>query len=54
MEMEKYEVRVLLKYYLKQNYKATTAAKKYVMLKAKVLWMNVRHSGGLNGLRVAI
>jgi hypothetical protein len=24
------------------------------MLKAKVLWMNVRRSGGLNGLRVTI
>jgi hypothetical protein len=30
------------------------AAKKNVMLKEKVLWMNVRRSGGLNGLRVAI
>jgi hypothetical protein len=25
-----------------------------VMLKAKVLWMHVRRSGGLNGLRVAV
>jgi hypothetical protein len=53
MEMEKYEVRVLLRHYWKQNYKAA-AAKKNVMLKAKDLWMNVWHSGGLNGLRVAI
>jgi hypothetical protein len=28
MEMEKYEVRVLLRHYWKQNYKATVAAKK--------------------------
>jgi hypothetical protein len=28
MEMEKYEVRVLLRHYWKQNYKATAAAKK--------------------------
>jgi hypothetical protein len=38
MEMEKYEVRVLLRHYWKQNYKAA-AATIYVMLKAKVLWM---------------
>jgi hypothetical protein len=25
-----------------------------VMLKAKVLWMNIRRSGALNSLRVAI
>jgi hypothetical protein len=25
-----------------------------VVLKAKALWMSVRRSGGLNGLRVAI
>jgi hypothetical protein len=37
MEMEKYEVRVLLKHYWKQNYKAEAAAKKNVMLKAKLL-----------------
>jgi hypothetical protein len=37
MEMEKYEVRVLLKHYWKQNYKAAAAAKNNVMLKAKVL-----------------
>jgi hypothetical protein len=38
MEMEKYEVRVLLRHYWKQNYKAAPAAKnKNVMLKAKVL-----------------
>jgi hypothetical protein len=37
MEMDKYEVRVLLRHW-KQNYKAAAAAaKKYVMLKAKVL-----------------
>jgi hypothetical protein len=54
MEMEKYEVRVLLRHHWKQNYKAAAVAKKYMMLKAKVLWMNVRRSGGLNGLRVAI
>jgi hypothetical protein len=36
MEIEKYEVRVLLRYYWKQNYKAAAAAKK-VILKAKVL-----------------
>jgi hypothetical protein len=36
MEMEKYEVRVLLTDYWKQNYKAAAAAKK-MMLKAKVL-----------------
>jgi hypothetical protein len=35
MEMKKYEVRVLLRHYWKQNYKA--AAEKKVMLKAKVL-----------------
>jgi hypothetical protein len=35
--MEKYEVQVLLRHYLKQNYKAAAAAKKKVMLKAKVL-----------------
>jgi hypothetical protein len=28
MEMEKYEVQVLLKHYWKQNYKAVAAAKK--------------------------
>jgi hypothetical protein len=28
MEMQKYEVRVLLRYYWKQNYKASAAAKK--------------------------
>jgi hypothetical protein len=55
MEMEMYEVRVLLRHYWKQNFKAAAAVKKkYVMLKGKVLWMNVRRSGGLNGLRVAI
>jgi hypothetical protein len=54
MEMEKYEVQVLLGHYWKQNYKAAAAAKKYVMLKVKVLLMNIRSSGGLNGLRVAI
>jgi hypothetical protein len=37
MEMEKYEVRVLLRHYWKQKYKATAAAKKFVMLKVKVL-----------------
>jgi hypothetical protein len=37
MEMEKYEVQVLLRHYWKQNYKAVAAAKKNVMLKAKVL-----------------
>jgi hypothetical protein len=38
MEMGKYEVRVLLRHYWEQNYKAAAAAaKKYVMLKAKVL-----------------
>jgi hypothetical protein len=39
MEMEKYEVRVLLRHYWKQNYKPAAAAakKKKVMLKAKVL-----------------
>jgi hypothetical protein len=37
MEMEKYEVRVLLRHYWKQNYKAAAAAAKNVMLKAKVL-----------------
>jgi hypothetical protein len=35
--MEKYEVRVLHRHYWKQSYKAAAAAKKYVMLKAKVL-----------------
>jgi hypothetical protein len=55
MEMEKYEVRVLLRHYWKQNYKAAAAAKNFfVMLKAKVLRLNIRCSGGLNGLRVAI
>jgi hypothetical protein len=37
MEMEKYEVRVVLRHYWKQNYKAAAAANKYVMLKAKAL-----------------
>jgi hypothetical protein len=37
MEMEKYEVLVLLRYYWKQNYKTAAAAKKILMLKAKVL-----------------
>jgi hypothetical protein len=37
MEVEMYEVRVLLKHYWKQNYKDAAAAKKNVMLKAKVL-----------------
>jgi hypothetical protein len=37
MEMEKYEVRVLLGHYWKENYKAVAAAKKYLMLKTKVL-----------------
>jgi hypothetical protein len=37
MEMEMYEVRVLLRHYWKQNYKDAAAAKKYVMLKAKML-----------------
>jgi hypothetical protein len=37
MEMGKYEVRVLLRHYWEQNYKAAAAAKKNVMLKAKVL-----------------
>jgi hypothetical protein len=36
METEKYELRVLLRHYWKQNYKAAPAEKK-VMLKAKVL-----------------
>jgi hypothetical protein len=54
MVMEKYKVWVLLRHYWKQNHKATAAAKQKVMLKAKVLRMNVRSTGGLNGLRVAI
>jgi hypothetical protein len=38
MEMKNYEVRVLLRHYWKQNYKAVAAAKKKnLMLKAKVL-----------------
>jgi hypothetical protein len=37
MELEKYELRVLLGHYWKQNYKAMAAAKINVMLKAKVL-----------------
>jgi hypothetical protein len=37
MEMEKYEEQVLLRHYWKQNYKAAAAAKKYAMLKVKVL-----------------
>jgi hypothetical protein len=37
MEMEKYEVQVLLRHHWKQNYKAAAAAKKYVMFNAKVL-----------------
>jgi hypothetical protein len=37
MEMEKYEVRVLLTPCWKQNYKAVAAAKRNTMLKAKVL-----------------
>jgi hypothetical protein len=37
MEMEKYELRVLLRHYWKQNCEAATAAKKKVMLKTKVL-----------------
>jgi hypothetical protein len=37
MEMEKYEVRVLPRHYWKQKYKAMAAAKKSVVLKAKVL-----------------
>jgi hypothetical protein len=37
MEVEKYEVRALLRHYWKQNYKSAAAAKKNVMLKAKVL-----------------
>jgi hypothetical protein len=37
MEMEKYEVWVLLRHYWKQNYKAAAAAKKYMILKVKVL-----------------
>jgi hypothetical protein len=36
--MEKYEVRVLVRHYWKQNYKAAAAAKKeFVTLKVKVL-----------------
>jgi very-short-patch-repair endonuclease len=52
MEMENYDVRVL-RHYWKQNYKAAAAKNKNVMLKEKMLWMNVRRSG-LNGFRVAI
>jgi hypothetical protein len=37
MELEKYEVWVLLRQYWNQNYKAAAAAEKTVMLKAKVL-----------------
>jgi hypothetical protein len=38
IEMEKYEVLVILRHYSKQNYKAAAAAKKrYAILKAKVL-----------------
>jgi hypothetical protein len=37
MEMEKYEVRVLLRHYWKQNYKAAAAANKNMMLKVKAL-----------------
>jgi hypothetical protein len=37
MEMEKYEVRVLLRHYWKQSHKAAAAEKQYVMLKVKVL-----------------
>jgi hypothetical protein len=55
MEMEKYEVRVLLRHNRKQNYKPAAAVKKNICdMKAKVLWMNVRRSGGLKALRVAI
>jgi hypothetical protein len=35
--MERYEVLVLLRHYWKQNYKAVAAAKKYMILKTKVL-----------------
>jgi hypothetical protein len=35
--MEKYEVHILLRHYWKQNCKGAAAAKKNVMLKAKVL-----------------
>jgi hypothetical protein len=37
MEMEKYKVRVLHRHYWKQKYKNVAAAKKKVMLQAKVL-----------------
>jgi hypothetical protein len=54
MEMAKYEVRVLCRHYWKQNYKAAAAARKTCDVEGKVLRMNVQHSGGLSGLRVAI
>jgi hypothetical protein len=54
MEMEKYEVQVLLRHYWKQDYKAVQQQKKYVMLKVNMLWMNVQRKGSLNGLWVSI
>jgi hypothetical protein len=54
MEMEKYEVRVLLRHYWKQNYKAAAAPKQIHDVEGEGTVNEVRRSGGLKGLRVAI
>jgi hypothetical protein len=50
MEMEKYEVRVLLKHYWKQNYKAAAAAKKKCYFEDE----GAVNERGLNGLLMVI
>jgi hypothetical protein len=54
MEMEKYEVRVLLRHYWKQNYKDAAAAKKISNIVDEDAVNERTAQRGLNGLRVAI
>jgi hypothetical protein len=54
MEMEKYEVRVLLRHYWKQNYKSMAAAKEICDVGGEGAVNECTAQQWLNGLRVAI
>ena len=48
MELMKFEIRVLLKPYWKQDYKAPLRLEEYVKWKEKVLLVSVWHNDGSN------
>jgi hypothetical protein len=55
MEMEKYEVRVLLRHHWKQNYVAAVAAAKNICdVEGEDAVNDIQRSGGLNSLQGAI